>query len=1679
MRGSGTVSPVATGGGGEQFEQHVVAFALGLLLVRATPPILTDTSVVEVHLQTRHQGWHTDDLLLVGERSNGARRRLALQVKRSFRISAVDDDCRKTIYGMWNDFLAADRFQESTDQLAVVTLHGTSVLLRDFGSLLHCARASIDAEDFKRRLSLDGFLSGKARDQNGDIKRILAEKGGTSLDDDVYWRFLRVVNVLSFDLNTPTSQTEASMLSLLSHCMADGSGSNAAVRGVWATLLECAGEGRPTARSYARDDLPLELRERHPTTVSAADRNGLRVLVEHGQTVRDGIRSTIGEGYTIERSRYVQSLAARLADHQVVIVSGVAGSGKSALACKLLAQVEDGYPVLAFQAVEFATAHVDEVLANAQTLLNHQRLLALLAAHDRKVVFVDGVERLLERSVRDAFSQLLQLPQKDSSIQIVLTVRDYSLETVRNALLTPAGLNPEIFEVSALSDAELDGVKRGVPALSLPLGNEQLRGFLRTPYVLDLASRLRWGDAPFPASLREFRRKVWLDLIRADGYAAGGMPARREKVFLDIARRRATELRPFVRPGVDDAEALDALRRDSLMEKSRESSVVYAVTHDVLEDWGVLQWIDDRFAESNGSVRELADAVGGYPAIRRAFRQWLAERFEIDPGDAQAMVLRAIGQQELPAYFRDDCLVAALLSESATEFVEGCRQRIVRGDFDLLARVVHVLRVACMESPRWLDVPGLPSQMLVPTGPGWVPTIGLVLDFIDTLVPERAQLLLGLVEDWGKQMDRVNPAPDGMQQAGAIIDRLLPEFDGYGSDDARERALKVVVKIPSAVPQFKGLIERSKTCDYDDRLASGLSELILTKLEGGFACRDFPDEVISLVDARLRLSDADRERIRLGVGRGEIEYGFGVRDIQIGSYYPASAVQGPFGALLRSHPRKAVAFILRLVNHAGDWYATKQWPGRILEPATRTSLEIPKRGAVEQWANGRFYSLYRGNQVAPYSIVSALMALESWLLSLGKLDGANLEGWLLYVLRNSNNVMTTGVVASLCVAFPEKAGQAGLALLSSRDVVQLDRERLASESSVGSTAFSGLNPHYWMFEQERLASNELPHRREDLESLAVRMQLTEHRDEVWAIIDRHRAEASGEPGEDNRVWRLALHRMDIRNFEQRDPPEGTEGKDGEDAGRVYFGPGKMDPDIQEMVDETTKSYGPMTRHLKLQNLGRKMWEQGAAVGEVDWKTSLLAEAQAVERELGEAEEFYRDGQGLAAAVCIRDHLDELDEADFEWCARRVDFEVRRRSEAVDYVGRVGRTMGADRVCASVVPLLAVHPRKVDGVDAMTLLSLSLTHPIEEVSECAFSGLGAFVGEEHKALVLQCVASAAYRWRLASALVEEARRRRTMDPNGGQDALESIVPAVRAAIEDKSLNVARELGSLQLGDPLAGSAIRVILTVLERHSVWEESREFYSRIACWLVDAWRSGKQGRESITRNFEIEYAAVRSLASFVLRLPWTEALRISAPVVDAVADQRQDAERFVSASIMPADANTDDCFWELWQRLADEIVRSPWGLGLTDEDSYGLGLLHAIFLRHYWKEDVKHWHRLDGHAHRLDELARNLPATVPVVLAYSDFLRTIGQQSLPRSFEVVAHVLGKGDAVRIASDSGVAFNLEILLRPFVYSQPHRLKTDPPLREAVLLILDALVAGGSPSAYRMRDDFVTPSSQS
>jgi len=86
------------------------------------------------------------------------------------------------------------------------------------------------------------------------------------------------------------------------------------------------------------------------------------------------------------------------------------------------------------------------------------------------------VERLLEKSTREAFGDLLTLAASDKSLRILLTCRDYSTDLVRDCFLVSARVEHRVIEVPQLKGAELSEVEAAHPPLSRPLASPTLRG---------------------------------------------------------------------------------------------------------------------------------------------------------------------------------------------------------------------------------------------------------------------------------------------------------------------------------------------------------------------------------------------------------------------------------------------------------------------------------------------------------------------------------------------------------------------------------------------------------------------------------------------------------------------------------------------------------------------------------------------------------------------------------------------------------------------------------------------------------------------------------------------------------------------------------------------------------------------------------------------------------------------------------------------------------------------------------------------------------------------------------------------------------------------------------------------------------------------------------------------------
>ncbi len=1708
-------SPVSTGGAGPFFEQHVNAYWLALLLVRAIPPILLDCTVKEVQLQTKHLGWHTDDSLICCQDNSGRRHILASQVKRTFTVSANDPECKKTMQNFWKDFNNSQIFSPDRDRFALITRFGTTTLLQHFGSLLDCARASRDEADFKHRLGTPGFINNKSIRYCNEIRKIIGEIEGKDVSVCDVWPFLCVLHVMSLDLASVSGQDEAKIKSLLAHTVGEP-GEVGIVDATWNELLREAGQGMSAARGYRREDLPKELRQRHAQT-GDTEKRALQMLNEHSIPILDGIRSTIGE-FQLDRSRLVQQAIEHLESNQVVLISGVAGIGKSVIAKNVYDILRKaGYFAFSFRGEEFAHAHLDETLQTIQVPTTAARLGAILAGQNRKILLVESVERLLEKSTRDAFNDLLTLMEKDKSWRLLLTCRDYSTDLVRSAFLKPVNVSHSVVTIPPLDNEELEKVKAANPSLVQPLGDAALRQVLRNPYFLDKALRIQWSkERPLPQSEREFRTLVWRDIVRVDHRRAKSMPTLRENAFEQVALRRARALTMYVACDDLEREAIQELQNDSLLVHSKDSDSLLAPVHDVMEDWAILHWLQRQYLKSEGSLQALSAEIGTPPAVRRTYRKWVTELVESDPEAADELFQAVISEGEIPLHFRDDTLVSLLRSPFSSEFLERYAPELLANDCQHLRRLIHLLRVACVTTPAWLE-PSVASASLfnAPEGPAWASVLRLAQAHFTSFVPKHAPLLLGLIQDWGQGVSWRTPYPEGYEAVAAIAHGLLPHFQGYRSEDQRKTILQVIAKIPNADRErFTALLRGSRADGDRDRTAVDFRKIIFEDMHGMPAARDMPALIALVAKDYLLCLEADLQSESNYGFPLKLETLFGIKGFRSHGFSPASACRGVFLPLLNYHPLEGLDLIIAVLNHSADWYARLRVRSEAVEPPFEMSLTFADGTSRTQWYNERLWMLYRGTSVGPDVLQSILMALEYWLLELAESDPHELDEMLLSIIRRSDSAALTAVAASVATAFPHESSETLLVLLQSRICIQLDGKRKVYEAQAPSVMMAmlpSLNGRDAIHEADRKKADARLHRKHDLESAILNLQLGSAAPRVHEMIDRHRAEMPPPEGqsEDDQIWRLALHRMDLRHYTvAEDAPEALATSEEpasheHDETHIYLEPDDVDPDLQVMMSRNAARIQSINTRSEILDWGLNAFghDEGTTYDPDQWKQKLQ-EARAVANGLcGEVSlkdrirrllarvstsgavegsndevDWGRDGPGFVAVVCVRDHWNKMSDDERDWCVNIICSEIERTGNCWNELSRVQRnSMAANRPCAWALPLLLGRIlADTQRTRVRQTFVLALTHPVDEVRIYAAFGIGVHLWTIDRELALRCVNALATDAILVQRELDANTNlvysdRRNVDVIREEAA--SVVRKQFCELDGIADNAHLEFDSTRSYGVYAN---RPILVVLGQAPTEPAAIAAFERLAHTLVGWWNQTADERQK--RNYKLEAELQQLLPKFLLRTPTLEAAQILQPILDSIERFPREIPWLVRALISAEDRQPNTAqFWSLWQLFADRVRCAQWLGGLDNEHATGGEMIAAIFLSNYWKEDVRHWRSLEGNAQHIHRLFADLPQSSRVLDAYVSFLYQIGTQSLPDAFIRIAQRLQQVDSSQIMWKGNTIYCLEVLLQRYVYRHSLTLKRKRHLRHAILFLLDFLIENGSSSAFRMRDDFVTP----
>jgi len=226
-----------------------------LMLTGGVVPCLQPWPITKIKLQGKYAGYDTDDFIAFVESRDGIQRaKLLAQIKHSVAITESDPVFSAVIQAAWNDFQSSD-FKEGVDAIALITGPMSSNDIEHARVILEWARHSASANEFIEKVSITNFSSETKREKLKAFRSQLAKANkGKNLDDETFWRFLKVFHLLGYDLDAKSGVT----LALLhSHIAQFDCGD---VPGFWAKVTKEVAFFNQSAGTITQETISEELR---------------------------------------------------------------------------------------------------------------------------------------------------------------------------------------------------------------------------------------------------------------------------------------------------------------------------------------------------------------------------------------------------------------------------------------------------------------------------------------------------------------------------------------------------------------------------------------------------------------------------------------------------------------------------------------------------------------------------------------------------------------------------------------------------------------------------------------------------------------------------------------------------------------------------------------------------------------------------------------------------------------------------------------------------------------------------------------------------------------------------------------------------------------------------------------------------------------------------------------------------------------------------------------------------------------------------------------------------------------------------------------------------------------------------------------------------------------------------
>ncbi|MEN8312518.1 hypothetical protein ABFO81_03045 [Acinetobacter baumannii] len=1341
-------NPFSTGGGGVNFETRVQAsFAIALLTQSCVPCLSPNMRPQELKFQNKYDGSNTDDFVLVASDKLGNKSKLYAQIKHEITISdSIGSNENSSIFSdviksAWDDF-QKDYFDKKNDAIALITGPLPKVDIANTLPLLEWARYSSSASEFIKKSNTKRFTSEAKLNKLGALRKQLDHANGDqAITDEQFWEFLRVFYLVSFDLDAKHSVVAHLLCSLIQYH------SDESPELIFSKVITCVQGYNQNAGTLTLENTPKEVRDLFQVNSKVNFEMDFLKLQERGLLIYEGISNNI-QGFHVTRDNYLLKISEAYDTSDFVFVTGSRGSGKSSIVKDFISSKNKGVPVFYLRAEDLDRTHLNDVFSSIGMSSTLGQIEGFFALIPEKILVIESIEKILELDHQEAFIDLLQFIRQQEGWTIIATGRDYAFQQLSFHFLQQNQINFTSVTIEGFSEEQVQQVCEHVPELKTLILNDALVDILRIPFFIDIAVRAIANGAQFETGDTEidFRKNVWSSVIAKDKDRKFGMPLRRRRTFIDIATQRAKKMVFGISADPFDPEVISKLEEDNLIYRDPNNSNI-SLPHDVLEDWALEEFIEEKYQYNIDNLDEFLSAIGNEPAISRAFRLWLYRRLQFDESSYE-FVENILTTDNIESFWKDETIAAILQHDSPDIFLQSMKDNLLKNDCALLIRFCFILRITCQKpNSSFVDLLTLDKKsgilqalFLVPYGKGWGALFNFIYEVRNELSKSIHHHIIELMNEWCSVININDDLPTESRIVGLLSLWLLePLKDDYQNKSGRKKIISVLLKVsPTIEAEFDQLMVQdvfvSKVNPRRLSYVDQLTNLALVGIHVPMLCKFRPDFIMKLamhewVLEQKRTDNWPRyERIS-----GDERYGLDENR----NFFAPSGAKGPFQYLLQYHPKKALDFILELCNFATEKYIEylrKEGHEIYLE-----QLVLDDGTSIDQFVTTEFWSGYRGHSNIPYVLQCALMALENWLISYVEHSGENNQiDWIYnYLLKNSKSVLITAILASVAIGFSDKVRKSVFPILSIAEFYLIDISRFVHEA--------GENQLHWfnaydndvmtgIYIEERKKSALRPWRKETLERLLTKLQFSDLREEVLPIVDILKKQAS--ISDDNYVRYLA-NRVDTREWQVIEDKVNN---------RILFhNTSELPEDLKEDQQTFIEQHDFDNVIIGLNLWGRELFEKKQFKEEyfASYKDALEAAKQLlndlqdkrVSNHLSLAEEAIKN----VAAICIRDIIQDLSSDDIEWCLEIIVNAVIELPNIQEIPFKYNLPHFGNGACAYILPKLfelKLEPEILNNLKFA--LATALTHCNHNISALTAKGVRDYLWSIDEKLAEDCL-----------------------------------------------------------------------------------------------------------------------------------------------------------------------------------------------------------------------------------------------------------------------------------------------------------------------------------------------------